>query len=72
MLALTNTAIEELNELRNKWKKFKNARLKGKYETNQGKDFITGIEREEIINELFDIFQNKTEEIKILETPKLF
>ncbi len=72
MLALTNQAIINLNTMRAKWDLFKRNRSKLKYEKTQGKGFLTAIQREEMIEDLFGIYQNKTEEIKILETPQLF
>lgn len=71
MLALTNNAINELNYLKNKWHLFKKNRHSMKFEITQGKNFITGLEREQMIDDLFNIYKYQTEEIKILDTKKI-
>lgn len=55
-LYLSDDKIKELNKINTRWKKFKLNRIQHKYLSKQGRDFITVLDREKMINNLLSIY----------------
>jgi len=62
MRVIKKTQWEEMNLMQDKWKKFKRNREKKIFNHEQGKGFITIMQREKMLDRLFDILNYGIEE----------
>lgn len=54
-IVLNNTKVKKILELEEDWRLFKHRRNLGSFNSGNNKDFITVVQREKILESLFDL-----------------